>query len=63
MPPEIEFDGPIVRGEGGRTEAPFLARDDYGVVVNGAAGAVDEQQTEALRARMKAERRQDGEGA
>ena len=31
-PPEIEFDGPIAQGEGGRMEAPFLARDDHGVV-------------------------------
>ena len=30
--PEIEFDGPIARGEAGRTEAPFVARDDYGVM-------------------------------
>ena len=30
--PEVEFDGPISRGEAGRMEAPFLARDDYGVV-------------------------------
>ncbi len=32
LPPEIEFDGPIAQGEGGRMEAPFLAKDDYGVV-------------------------------
>ena len=31
-PPEIEFDGPISQGEGGRMEAPFIARDDHGVV-------------------------------
>lgn len=31
MPPEIEFDGPITQGQGGRMEAPFIARDDYGV--------------------------------
>ncbi len=30
--PEIEFDGPISRGEGGQMEAPFTASDDYGVV-------------------------------
>ena len=30
--PEIEFAGPVTRGEGGRMEAPFAARDDYGVV-------------------------------
>ncbi len=29
--PEVEFDGPIARGEAGRMEAPFAARDDYGV--------------------------------
>ena len=29
--PSIEFDGPIVQGEGGRMEAPFVASDDYGV--------------------------------
>lgn len=32
MPPAIEFDGPIAQGQGGRMEAPFVARDDYGVV-------------------------------
>lgn len=31
-PPEIEFDGTISQGEGGRMEAPFAARDDHGVV-------------------------------
>ena len=31
LPPEIEFDGPIAQGQGGRMEAPFTARDDYGV--------------------------------
>ena len=31
-PPEIEFDGTISQGEGGRMEAPFVARDDHGVV-------------------------------
>lgn len=31
QPPEIEFEGPISRGEGGRVEAPFIASDDYGV--------------------------------
>ena len=31
MPPEIEFDGPMEQGEGGRMEAPFVASDDYGV--------------------------------
>ncbi|NNE81604.1 MAG: TIGR02302 family protein [Silicimonas sp.] len=31
-PPEIEFDGPIAQGQGGRMEAPFMARDDHGVV-------------------------------
>jgi uncharacterized protein (TIGR02302 family) len=31
MPPEIEFEGPIAQGQGGRMEAPFAARDDYGV--------------------------------
>ena len=31
MPPEIEFDGPMTQGEGGRMEAPFVASDDYGV--------------------------------
>jgi uncharacterized protein (TIGR02302 family) len=31
MPPEIEFDGPIAQGQGGRMEAPFQARDDHGV--------------------------------
>jgi uncharacterized protein (TIGR02302 family) len=30
--PEIEFDGPIAQGQGGRMEAPFTAKDDYGVV-------------------------------
>ncbi len=30
-PPEVEFDGPIAQGQGGRMEAPFTARDDYGV--------------------------------
>lgn len=30
-PPEIEFDGTIVQGEAGRMEAPFIAKDDYGV--------------------------------
>ena len=32
LPPEIEFDGPIAQGEAGRMEAPFLAKDDHGVV-------------------------------
>ncbi len=32
QPPEIEFDGPIARGDAGTMEAPFLARDDFGVV-------------------------------
>ena len=32
LPPEIEFEGPIVQGQGGRMEAPFVARDDHGVV-------------------------------
>ncbi len=32
LPPEIEFDGPMAQGEGGRMEAPFEARDDYGVI-------------------------------
>ena len=31
QPPEIEFEGPIAQGQGGRMEAPFTARDDYGV--------------------------------
>ncbi|NNL35990.1 MAG: DUF4175 domain-containing protein, partial [Silicimonas sp.] len=31
QPPEIEFDGTIAQGQGGRMEAPFTARDDYGV--------------------------------
>ena len=31
MPPEIEFEGPIAQGQGGRMEAPFAARDDHGV--------------------------------
>ena len=31
QPPEIEFDGTIARGDGGRLEAPFLAKDDYGI--------------------------------
>ena len=31
QPPEIEFEGPIAQGQGGRMEAPFVARDDYGV--------------------------------
>jgi uncharacterized protein (TIGR02302 family) len=30
-PPSIAFDGPIVQGEAGRMEAPFMAEDDYGV--------------------------------
>lgn len=30
-PPEVEFDGPIKQGQGGRMEAAFTARDDYGV--------------------------------
>ncbi|MDH3239457.1 MAG: hydantoinase B/oxoprolinase family protein [Alphaproteobacteria bacterium] len=38
------------------------ARIDYGVVID-AAGVVDEKETEALRARIKAGRRQQGEGA
>jgi uncharacterized protein (TIGR02302 family) len=32
LPPEIEFEGPIVQGQGGRMEAPFVAKDDHGVV-------------------------------
>jgi uncharacterized protein (TIGR02302 family) len=31
-PPVIEFDGTISQGEGGRMEAPYMAKDDYGVV-------------------------------
>ncbi|NNE87389.1 MAG: DUF4175 domain-containing protein, partial [Silicimonas sp.] len=31
MPPSIEFDGPIARGERGTMEAPFVASDDHGV--------------------------------
>ena len=31
QPPEIEFEGQISQGQGGRMEAPFAARDDYGV--------------------------------
>ena len=31
LPPSIQFDGPIARGEGGRMEAPFTAIDDFGV--------------------------------
>ena len=31
LPPQIEFDGTIAQGEGGRMEAPFAASDDYGV--------------------------------
>ncbi len=31
LPPQIEFDGPMAQGEGGRMEAPFMAEDDYGV--------------------------------
>ena len=30
-PPNIEFDGPVSRGEGGTMEAPFVASDDHGV--------------------------------
>ncbi|MGI9395622.1 MAG: TIGR02302 family protein [Boseongicola sp.] len=30
-PPTIEFDGAIERGESGRMEVPFAAKDDYGV--------------------------------
>ena len=30
--PEVEFDQPMAQGAGGRMEAPFTARDDYGVV-------------------------------
>ena len=30
-PPEVEFDGTIEQGQGGRMEASFTARDDYGV--------------------------------
>lgn len=32
MPPSIEFDGTISRGDGGTMEAPFVASDDHGVV-------------------------------
>ncbi|MXW84427.1 MAG: DUF4175 domain-containing protein, partial [Boseongicola sp. SB0667_bin_21] len=32
LAPEIEFAGPVARSDGGRMEAPFTARDDYGVV-------------------------------
>ena len=32
QPPEIEFEGPIAQGQGGRMEAPFVAKDDHGVV-------------------------------
>ncbi|MXQ09337.1 TIGR02302 family protein [Alphaproteobacteria bacterium GH1-50] len=39
--PEVEFDGPIVRGEAGRTEAPFAARDDYGVTAGQMRIALD----------------------
>jgi uncharacterized protein (TIGR02302 family) len=31
LAPEIEFDGPIAAGQGGRMEAPFTASDDHGV--------------------------------
>ncbi|MEO9824720.1 MAG: TIGR02302 family protein [Paracoccaceae bacterium] len=31
MPPTVEFDGTIARGEGGTMEAPFIAADDHGV--------------------------------
>lgn len=37
LPPEIEFESPLTQGEGGRMEAPFIARDDYGV----AAGRIE----------------------
>ncbi|AZQ69032.1 TIGR02302 family protein [Silicimonas algicola] len=30
-PPSIEFEGPLARGEAGRMETPFVAKDDYGV--------------------------------
>jgi len=31
QPPTIALTGPVVRGQGGRTEMPFHASDDYGV--------------------------------
>ncbi len=44
--PEIEFAGPVTRGEGGRMEAPFAARDDYGVVGGWIEMILDEGQVD-----------------
>ena len=46
LAPEIEFAGPVARGEGGRLEAPFAARDDYGVVGGWLEMDLDEKQVD-----------------